>query len=84
MLLMLPVALALLLLRPANATGLALLATAVGSIGMIAAGVLQDLFVFGVVEYQQTITAVLSAGGLIGVWLILTNALALSGEILPA
>jgi len=83
MLLMLPVALALFLLRPADATGLALLAAAVGSIGMIAAGVLQALLVFGLVEYQQTIAAVLSAGGMIGVWLILTNALALSNEILP-
>jgi hypothetical protein len=83
MLLMLPVALALFLLRPADSTGLALLAAAVGGTGMIAGGVLQALLVFGLVAYKQTITAVLSAGGLVGLWLILANALAVSGEVLP-
>jgi len=84
MLLMLPVAIALFLLRPPDATGLALLAVAIGGVGMVITAVLQALLVFGFVEYEQTITAVLSAGGAIGLWLILANMLALGGEILPA
>ena len=84
MLLMLPVAIALYLLRPPDATGLALLAVAVGGVGMAITAVLQALLVLGYVEYEQTIKAVLSAGGAIGLWLISTNILALGGEILPA
>jgi hypothetical protein len=83
MLLMLPVAVALFLLRPPDATGLALLAVVVGGAGMVITAVLQALLVLGYVEYEQTIKAVLSAGGAIGLWLILTNVLTL-GEILPA
>ena len=83
MAMMLPVALAIFVLRPAAATSLALLAAVVGVLGMVVTAVLQALLVFGVVKYEQTITAVLSAGGAIGLWLIMTNVLALSGEILP-
>ena len=83
MLLMLPVAIALFLLRPPGVTGLALLAVAIGGVGMVITAVLQALLVLGYVEYEQTITAVLSAGGAIGLWLILANVLTLE-QILPA
>jgi hypothetical protein len=83
MLFMLPVALVLYLLHPGGTNVLAMLAVAVGGTGMIATAVLQALLVLGFVEYEQTITAVLSAGGLVGLWLILTNATALSGDVLP-
>ena len=53
--LMLPVAAAVyLLVRPDN-RGLALLALAVGSIGMIIVAVLQALLVVGMVRFEQTI-----------------------------
>lgn len=84
MLLMLPVAVALYLVRPVDATGWALLAVIVGFLGMVTAAVLQALLVFGFVEYEQTIRAGLSAGGAVGLWLILANALALGGHVLPA
>jgi hypothetical protein len=83
MVLMIPVAIALYLLRPGNATGLALLALAIGVCGMVVAAVLQSCLVFGVVEYEQTIAAVLLAGGAVGLWLILANGLALSARALP-
>jgi hypothetical protein len=83
MVLMLPVVVALLLLHPTGATGLALLAAVVGIVGMVVTAVLQGLLVIEVVKFEQTITTVLAAGGAVGLWLILTNVLALFGEILP-
>jgi hypothetical protein len=83
MLLMLPVSAGLFLLIRHEGTGLALLATAVGAIGMLVAAVLQALLVLDVVRYEQTIAAVLAAGGAIGLWLLLANILALSVGALP-
>jgi hypothetical protein len=81
--LMLPVAAAVYLLtRPGNG-GLALLALAVGSMGMIVVAVLQALLVVGMVSFEQTIGAVLSAGAAIGLWLVLANVVALAGGTLP-
>jgi hypothetical protein len=81
--LMLPVAAAMYLLaRPGNG-GLALLALAVGSMGMIIVAVLQALLVVGMVSFEQTIGAVLSAGAAIGLWLVLANVVALAGGTLP-
>ena len=70
-------------LRPPDATELALLAVAIGCLGMVTAAVLQALLVFGRVAYEQTIRATLSAGGAVGLWLILANVLALDGGTLP-
>lgn len=60
------------------------LALIVGVPGMLVAGILQILLVVRRVAYEQTIGAVLSAGGAIGVWLALTGALALALGLLPA
>ena len=84
MLLMMPVAVALYLLRPVDATGWALLVFILGCLGMVVAAVLQALLVLERVAYEQTFGAVLAAGGVIGLWLILVNILALGGAILPA
>lgn len=83
MLLMLPIAAAFFLLTRPNAAGLALLAAAIGSVGMLIAAALQTLLVLGAVEYTQTIATVLAAGAAVGLWLIVTNSLALSTGILP-
>jgi hypothetical protein len=71
-----------LLTRPRNA-GLALLALAVGGIGMIVVTVLQTLLVLRRVGFEQSIAATLSAGAAIGVWLVVVNVLALTGSVLP-
>jgi hypothetical protein len=81
--LMLPVAVAMYLSTQPDNGGLALLALAVGSIGMIIVAVLQTLLVLGMVSFEQTIGVVLSAGAAIGLWLVLTNVLALTGGVLP-
>jgi hypothetical protein len=83
MLLMLPVSIGLFPLTRHSSAGLALLAAVVGAIGMLVAAVLQALLVLNVVKYEQTIAAVLAAGGAIGFWLLLANILALSAGALP-
>ena len=83
MLLMLPVSIGLYLLVRYNRAGLALLATVVGVSGMLVAAVLQALLVLSVVRYEQTVTAVLAAGGAIGLWLVLADVLAFSTQALP-
>ena len=50
---------------------------------MLVAAVLQALLVFNVVRYEQTIAAVLAAGGAIGLWLLLANILALAVAAMP-
>ena len=84
MLLMLPVSAGLFLLIRHGGIMLALLATIVGAIGMLVAAVLQALLVFNVVRYEQTIAAVLTAGGAIGLWLLLADILALNVAALPS
>jgi hypothetical protein len=83
MLVMLPVAAALYLLTRHDVSALALLAAAIGVAGMLIAAVLQALLVFRVVEYEQTAAVTLSAGGAVGIWLILANLLALAAGALP-
>jgi hypothetical protein len=84
MLLMLPVSIGLYLLTRDNRAVLSLLATGIGVLGMLAAAVLQALLVLSTVRYEQTIAAVLAAGGAIGLWLILANILAFSTQALPS
>jgi len=81
--LMLPVAVAIYLLTRPGHGWLALLGLAVGCIGMIVVAVLQTLLVVGRVGFQQTIAQVLAAGAAIGLWLIVANALALAGGVVP-
>jgi hypothetical protein len=84
-LIMLPIVLALhrLFLFGPSAPALSLLAAAMGITGMLVAAALQALLVFGRVKYQQTIGAVLTAGGGIGIWLVLVGYLALASGGLP-
>jgi hypothetical protein len=72
-LLMVPVALALYRLFRPGARGLSLAATGIGLLGMATVAVLQTLLVFGVVRFEQTLGPVLTAQGLIGVWLLLAG-----------
>ena len=83
MLVMLPVAAGLYLVIRRSDSGLALIATVPGVLGMLVAALLQALLVVRVVRYEQTIGAVLAAGGGIGLWLVLANILALVGSALP-
>ena len=80
---MLPVAMAMYRLTRSGSRVLALTALAVGSIGMIIVAVLQILLVLRAVSFKLTIGAVLAAGAVIGIWLILANALALQAGPLP-
>ena len=83
MLFTLPVAVGLYPLIRQDGDGLALLATGIGVSGMLVAAVLQALLVISVVKYEQTVAAVLGAGGAIGAWLVLANVLALAAQTLP-
>ena len=83
MLFMVPVAAALFFVTRRGAAGLALLALAIGVIGMLVAAALQALLVFGAVKFEQTFEAVLAAGGTVGLWLLLTNCLILAARALP-
>ena len=82
---MLPVVLALhrLFLLGPSAPALSLLAAVIGTVGVLVAAALQALLVFGKVKFEQTIGVVLTAGGGIGIWLVLTGYLALAGGALP-
>lgn len=83
MLLMLPVAAGLFLVTRPGGAVLALLAMAIGMASMLVAAALQALLVVGRVKYEQTISAVLTAGGAIGLWLALANVLALVAGTMP-
>ena len=83
MALTIPVAAALYPMARSSSSGLALSAAALGILGAGVAAVLQALLVVRVVGFEQTIREVLAAGGAVGVWLILTNLLALGAEALP-
>lgn len=80
---MLPVVVALFMLTPENGRGLALLAAGVGGVGMLVAAILQAMLVVGTVSFEQTFDAVLTAGGAIGLWLMVSNALLIEPEALP-
>ena len=64
--------------------GWAALVAAVGCLAMLVAGTLQLLLALGAVRMEQTISWVLLAGGVVGLWLVLTNYLALSAGSVPA
>ena len=83
MLFMVPIVVAFHQLMGPRAAILSLLGAAIGVIGMLVGASLQALLVFGRVKYEQTIGMVLTAGGAIGVWLVLTGCLALASGILP-
>ena len=76
MLAMIPVALVTAVFLMERLTTVALAVAAIGIAGMVVAAVLQALLVVGRVTYDDTVTAVLTAGGVVGVWYILTGLLA--------
>jgi hypothetical protein len=84
MLFMIPIAVGLFLLARPYGAALALVATAVGIIGMLITAVLQVLLVLGAVEVEQTISAVLAAGGGVGLWLLSVSLLGISAKALSS
>lgn len=83
MLFMLPVTVGVyLLLRPLGAI-LALLITAAGVLGILAAGILQALLVLDALKFEQVFNAGLKAGIVIGGWLLAVNTVAIIGQVFP-
>ena len=80
---MLPIVLALHHLFGPSAPALSLLAAVIGIIGMLVAAALQALLVFGKVKFEQTIGTTRTAGGGLGIWLVLIGYLALASGVLP-
>jgi hypothetical protein len=80
--LMIPVALALPALLPRSALPLSIAAALVGLAGLILSGVGQGLLVLGRIDYP-TSTRYMPAWIAIGVWLIASGAIALTGGGLP-
>jgi len=72
MLALIPVALVLAVIELEVVTTTALVVGALGIAAMVALAVLQGLLVIGRVTYEQTKTAVLTLGGIVGVWYLLT------------
>ena len=82
-LLLLPLAWALYRRHAARASVLAALATLVGVAGMLTLASLQSLLVLDVVSFEQTLGAVFSASGAIGLWLVLHSGMAWTFGSLP-
>ena len=58
-------------------------AAALGSLGLLAIGVLQALLVLQKVTFEQTFSVVLASGHAMGVWLIVVSGVALASGVLP-
>jgi hypothetical protein len=50
---------------------------------MLVFALLQSLLVVGQVRFEQTLAAVMTLGGILGLWLLLNGMLALMGKTLP-
>jgi len=81
--LMLPLAFLFLPVTPPGLWGLGLAAALIGLAGMLVSAYGQGLLVFERIDFE-TSQKFFPAGGLIGVWLALVNALALTMNALPA
>jgi hypothetical protein len=55
----------------------------VGAVAMLVFALLQSLLVVGQVRFEQTLAAVMTLGGVLGLWLLLNGLLALMGKTLP-
>jgi hypothetical protein len=55
----------------------------VGAVAMLVFALLQSLLVVGQVRFEQTLAAVMTLGGVLGLWLMLNGLLALMGKTLP-
>lgn len=80
---MLPLAAAALTLVPEAGRRLALVAAGIGGVGMLVGAILQAMLVVGAASFERTFSAVLTAGGAIGVWLVASNALLAGTPALP-
>lgn len=61
-----------------------LITAAAGIVVMVAFALLQFLLVIGMVSFEQTIGAILTLGGLVGLFLLIHGLLAQAGQTLPS
>jgi hypothetical protein len=69
--------------QPVMGRAVAVGTAVVGALGILAFAVLQSLLVVGQVRFEQTLAAVMTLGGILGLWLLLNGLLALMGKTLP-
>ncbi len=81
---LLPIAGALYLSLRLAQPALALTAALLGAAAMLTMATLQALLVVGRVRFEQTLPAVLTATGMIGLWMLVYGVLALRAGALPA
>jgi hypothetical protein len=85
MLSFLPLALLLYQLnQPVAGRGIALVTAFVGVVAMLLFAGLQYLLVVGQVRFEETFAAVVTLGGVVGLWLLVNGLLAHKGKTLPA
>lgn len=69
--------------RPVN-PALSLFTAAGGIVAMVIFAILQFLLVVDVVSFEQSVGAILTLGGLVGLFLLINGVLAKAGQTLPA
>jgi hypothetical protein len=69
--------------QPVMGRGVAVGTAIVGVAAMLVFALLQSLLVVGQVRFEQTLAAVMTLGGVLGLWLLLNGLLALMGKTLP-
>ena len=69
--------------QPVMGRAVAVGTAVVGVVAMLAFAVLQSLLVVGQVRFEQTLAAVMTLGGVLGLWLLMNGLLALMGRTLP-
>jgi hypothetical protein len=69
--------------QPVMGRGAAVGAAVIGIAAMLLFAGLQSLLVVGQVRFEQTLAAVMTLGGVLGLWLLLNGLLALKGKTLP-
>lgn len=70
--------------EPVMGRGVAVGIAVFGAVGMLVFAWLQALLTLGQVRFEQTLGAVITLGGVLGLWLLLNGLLALKGKTLPA
>jgi hypothetical protein len=70
--------------QPVMGRGVSVAVALIGGIAMLIFAVLQALLVIEQVRFEQTLGAVMTLGGVLGLWLLLNGLLALQGKTLPA
>jgi hypothetical protein len=69
--------------QPVMGGGVALATAVVGVVAMLLFAGLQYLLAMGQVRFEQTFAAVVTLGGIVGLWLLVNGLLALKGRTLP-